>query len=188
MGVQLESGAIDDVTIPFFMSSFSPFSPSHIIRVLILDTQSAIKMAGEKTDYTLLPRGEITPLASHHARSNRRRTWQWAIWGILATLILGFTVAHMTRYEGAQYAHSDLPACPQYPAFNSTSIERGELEKEVQDVVDSSGFFDKSLKRLQGAVQIPTESFDDMGEVGEDSRWDIFKDFHAYLEQTFPLV
>jgi Gly-Xaa carboxypeptidase len=41
---------------------------------------------------------------------------------------------------------------------------------------------------LQGAVKIPKESFDDMGQVGEDPRWNVFVDFHAYLEKTFPLV
>ena len=49
-------------------------------------------------------------------------------------------------------------------------------------------FFEKSLKRMQGAVQIPTESFDDMGKVNEDPRWDIFIEFHDYLKKTFPLV
>jgi len=41
---------------------------------------------------------------------------------------------------------------------------------------------------MQGAVQIPTESFDDMKPVGEEPRFDIFADFHEYLEKTFPLV
>ena len=62
------------------------------------------------------------------------------------------------------------------------------LEKEVLDEISSEGFFDKSLKRMQGAVQIPTESFDDMGKVGDDDRWDIFHVFHKYLNETFPLV
>ena len=44
------------------------------------------------------------------------------------------------------------------------------------------------MKRMQGAVRIPTESFDDMGPVGEDSRWDVFKEFHKYLVESFPLV
>jgi Gly-Xaa carboxypeptidase len=41
---------------------------------------------------------------------------------------------------------------------------------------------------MQGAVQIATESYDDMKLVGDDPRWDIFVDFHDYLEKTFPLV
>lgn len=30
--------------------------------------------------------------------------------------------------------------------------------------------------------------FDDLAPPGEDSRWDIFADFHEYLERRFPLV
>lgn len=84
--------------------------------------------------------------------------------------------------------NSDLPACPQYPALVPLSDDRRKFEKEVQDEISSDAFFDRSLKRMQGAIRIPTESFDDMGEVGEDPRWDIFVHFHDYLETTFPLV
>jgi Gly-Xaa carboxypeptidase len=80
------------------------------------------------------------------------------------------------------------PACPQFPAIQSSLDDRKKLEKEVGDEIGSDDFFDKSLKRMQGAVQIPTESFDDMGKVGEDPRWDVFIEFHDYLKKTFPLV
>ena len=30
--------------------------------------------------------------------------------------------------------------------------------------------------------------YDDLAPPGQDSRWDIFADFHTYLEQRFPLV
>ncbi|KAJ3713011.1 Zn-dependent exopeptidase [Lentinula guzmanii] len=33
-----------------------------------------------------------------------------------------------------------------------------------------------------------TESYDDLLPVGQDERWDIFKKFHAYLEESFPLM
>lgn len=52
----------------------------------------------------------------------------------------------------------------------------------------SDAFRNKSIERLAGAVKIPTESFDDMGKVGVDERWDIFFEFATYLEKTFPLV
>jgi hypothetical protein len=33
-----------------------------------------------------------------------------------------------------------------------------------------------------------TESYDDMGPVGVDPRWDVFGPFHDYLLKAFPLV
>lgn len=53
--------------------------------------------------------------------------------------------------------------------------------------LESHTFRDTSIKRLSGAVQIPTESFDDLGEIGEDKRWDVMYDFAAYLKETFPV-
>ncbi|WWD18397.1 hypothetical protein CI109_102847 [Kwoniella shandongensis] len=47
---------------------------------------------------------------------------------------------------------------------------------------------DEIVKWHQGAIKIPTEVFDEMGEPGEDKRWDIFADFHKYLEKAYPLV
>lgn len=83
---------------------------------------------------------------------------------------------------------SSQSACPQFPALKALSSEREKFEKEIKDEIDSKDFFEKSLQTMQGAVQIPTESFDDMGDVGKDPRWDIFADFHKYLEKSFPLV
>lgn len=52
----------------------------------------------------------------------------------------------------------------------------------------SDGFRNKSIARLSGAVQIATQSFDDLGDIGVDPRWDVFYPFAKYLENTFPLV
>lgn len=59
---------------------------------------------------------------------------------------------------------------------------------------NSSMFFDeayvqKSLRRLQGAVQIPTQSYDDLDDdPTKDSRFEIFKNMTQYLFTTFPLT
>ncbi|UNI19508.1 hypothetical protein JDV02_005690 [Purpureocillium takamizusanense] len=44
------------------------------------------------------------------------------------------------------------------------------------------------VKRLTDAVAVPTESFDDNGDVDADPRWAVFGEFHKVLEQTFTLV
>ncbi|KAK4183068.1 hypothetical protein QBC35DRAFT_394665 [Podospora australis] len=59
---------------------------------------------------------------------------------------------------------------------------------KLYDRISSSEFRNLSINRLSGAIQVRTESFDDMGAVGQDKRWDIFYDFHRYLEASFPLV
>ncbi|KAG0653066.1 putative carboxypeptidase [Hyphodiscus hymeniophilus] len=149
-------------------------------------------MALKAPNYTLLPQGETDPLTSTRQRTqvNWRRLYQWAIPVILSiAVILALIITNIahTGTDSDWDHHSSLPACPQYPALVSSTGNK-KFEKDVLDEISSEGFFGKSVKRMQGAVQIPTESFDDMGKVGADDRWNIFVDFHAYLEKTFPLV
>ena len=59
---------------------------------------------------------------------------------------------------------------------------------KVYEHIASSAFRNATVRRLSGAVQVKTESFDDLGAVGEDPRWDVFYAFHEYLETTFPLI
>ncbi|KAF2793286.1 carboxypeptidase S [Melanomma pulvis-pyrius CBS 109.77] len=76
--------------------------------------------------------------------------------------------------------------CPQVePLFPSQTTEQLDA---MGDFLKSETFRNKSIQRLSGAVQIPTESFDDMGDVGKDPRWDSFPPFATYLKKTFPLV
>lgn len=60
--------------------------------------------------------------------------------------------------------------------------------KSLEETWDSEEFKEESIKRMTKAIEIPTMSFDDMGEVGEDERWGIFEKFHTFLEESFPLV
>jgi Gly-Xaa carboxypeptidase len=71
---------------------------------------------------------------------------------------------------------------PIFPALRSQELV------SIDMYLESDTFLNKSVSRLSGAVRIPTESFDDMGPVGEDPRWNVFYPFHEYLAVTFPLV
>lgn len=60
---------------------------------------------------------------------------------------------------------------------------------DIMDKILSSSAFEKgSIKRLSNAVRIPTQSYDDLGPIGEDKRWDVMYDFEAYLKKTYPLT
>lgn len=53
---------------------------------------------------------------------------------------------------------------------------------------DSESYRNRSAELLGGAVRVPSMSFDDLGPVGEDPRWDVFGDLAAYLSHSFPRV
>lgn len=60
--------------------------------------------------------------------------------------------------------------------------------KKQYEYISSADFWNATVKRISGAVQVKSESFDDLGEIGKDPRWDVFYNFHKYLEATFPLL
>ncbi|EOA91697.1 uncharacterized protein SETTUDRAFT_162319 [Exserohilum turcica Et28A] len=58
----------------------------------------------------------------------------------------------------------------------------------METYLSSDDFRNVAIERLSGAVKIPTQSYDDMGDIGTDPRWDIFYSFADYLSKTYPLA
>lgn len=68
-------------------------------------------------------------------------------------------------------------------------IQRPDITRtNVNELFSTSKFRNVIAERLSGAVKIPTVTYDKMGKVGEDPRWEIFYEFSKYLRQTFPSV
>lgn len=59
---------------------------------------------------------------------------------------------------------------------------------ELDDTFGASEFKDRAIDWLSGAIRVPTETFDDLDEVGADPRWDVFGPFHEYLLKAFPVI
>lgn len=82
---------------------------------------------------------------------------------------------------GVQTPKCSQPA-PLFPDINGDELSR------AYDHVATEAFRNGTIARLSGAVRIPTQSYDDMGPIGEDKRWDVMYDFADYLKNTFPRV
>lgn len=89
--------------------------------------------------------------------------------------------------EAGTIGAQSLSRCP---AQNKVSpVARPDItEKNVNQLFKSNSFRDLSVQRLSGAIQVPTETFEDLGRLGEDKRWDVFYSFEKYLRKTFPLL
>lgn len=70
-------------------------------------------------------------------------------------------------------------AAPLRPKLETTSL----LDMDTH--LSSKEFSNATIKRLSGAIRIPTITYDDMGGK-EDPRWDVFAQFAEYLHETFP--
>ncbi|KAL1945098.1 hypothetical protein VTO73DRAFT_2718 [Trametes versicolor] len=83
--------------------------------------------------------------------------------------------------------HADASAvCPQTTAI--APQKNGAFLDTLEAEFATDAFKLKAYESLGGAIRVPTVAYDDLKPPGQDERWEIFGDLHAYLEQRFPLL
>ena len=116
------------------------------------------------------------------------------------------SVSHLTGFQlpSGEILTTGQDACKQSSLISP--VAHAGLLEDLEVEFASSEFRLKAYESLGGAVRVPyvspclihrvlimiildrTVMYDDLLPPGQDDRWDIFADFHAYLEQRFPLV
>ena len=84
-----------------------------------------------------------------------------------------------TQSKKADQCHQVSPLTPK---FHTPALDK------MDEGLGSEAFMNTSIQRLSSVVQIPTESFDDMGPLDSDKRWEVFFSFASLLYSTFPLI
>lgn len=82
-----------------------------------------------------------------------------------------------------------IPVAP--PDLETNFCPQAETIIPDASFANSSKFFEKSYRdfsvdKLSKAIQIPTVSYDDMGDPEEDDRFNVFFEFQKYVEKEFP--
>ncbi|TGJ81242.1 hypothetical protein E0Z10_g7521 [Xylaria hypoxylon] len=130
---------------------------------------------------TLLP-----PPRAAAVRSRWRSVGTLVRNAIVLAVILKTSFAFYQRWTAGEDSSASVVKCPQVgplvPGQESPALSK------MEDYFQSDKFRNETIKRLAGAIRIPTQSYDDLGPVGEDSRWDTMYDLADYLKSTFPLV
>ncbi|KAK7036266.1 carboxypeptidase S [Favolaschia claudopus] len=134
------------------------------------------------------------PFQASVARSARPRWPLIATALLLAATIYGFSGRLLPWNVSASapfsfpdaWVDKDTKMCPQAkplaPQRNSV------LWENITALHSSDTFLKRAIAQLSNAVQIPTETFDSMGPVGEDARWESRGPFVDHLQKAFPLV
>ena len=123
-------------------------------------------------------KGPLLPCAASHeipARQSRERLGPWRL---VLTVIVSLAI---TWQLSPRFEHSSGPEfCPQPDPRTPSPL--------AQTILSSAAFRQVVTDKLRGAVRIPTQSFDDLGEPGDDVRWKPFGELHAFLRDQYPLV
>lgn len=120
------------------------------------------------------------PLANSEVTTQQRRARWWRVMISLAVIsALLWTLLQPIRN---QRDYSDIETgCEQVPPLDP---HLGELES----IFASEGFKNASVDRLSRIIQIKSITYDDMGTVKDDKRFEVFYEVEKYLQGTFPLV
>jgi len=134
-------------------------------------------------------KGSLLPLPRAAAQQPR-----WRYIGAILLHAIAFAVVVKTsievyqrlKYHGGEHPSQSAAKCvqvePLVPGQQSPALS------DMDEYIVSDKFRNETIDRLTGAIRIPTESYDDLGPVGEDPRWDSMYDLADYLKKTFPLV
>ncbi|EPS94576.1 hypothetical protein FOMPIDRAFT_1063152 [Fomitopsis schrenkii] len=130
----------------------------------------------------------LPPPAQLHSRGRSFSRLQWILALAFASAIC-YTFQPATNGIPALWAEpeGDLASlCPQVAAFSPSKNTR--LFETLSQTYKTEAFLQRAVELLGGAVRIPTQSYDDLGPIGEDPRWDTFGPFHEYLLKAYPRV
>ena len=120
-----------------------------------------------------------------------QETWHKAIL-LCATVVLLWCLSNWSVIRWEKYEYSSITGndgfeswCPL--ADPKDLINRDDGFKPSSDFT-SPGSLKNQVERLSAAVRVPTESFDDNGDVDIDPRWKPFDELHRVLKDLFPMV
>lgn len=83
------------------------------------------------------------------------------------------------------YFPGESGVCQQLP---NLSPQDKKVEQFIKDKVESPEYHKEIIDKLTGIVQIPSESYDELGYIGEDERWDVFYQIEDYIKAKYPTV
>lgn len=120
------------------------------------------------------------------------RWWRPKIWLIAAVSLFVLLIfwslpdehsAQLSSAGGSKSAGEVETWCPlpEKPKYPNDGLKPSFLFADKASV-------DRQVQRLSAAVNVPTVSYSDNGDVGKDERWQPFYRFHEVLEDLFPLV
>ena len=113
-----------------------------------------------------------------------------------ASLVVGFiAIAIHCFFPDAVKRHSPPKAdvygfksggtCQQVPML---SPRNHGVERYIKTTVGSKTYQNQIIDKLRGIIRIPSESYDELGPIGEDNRWDVFYQVEHYIQEMYPKV
>ncbi|KAF7291986.1 Carboxypeptidase S [Mycena indigotica] len=134
---------------------------------------------------------DVDTLPGNDRPSRARRARMPLIVGGIAIIVL-YHVFHSVFVPGCtarstplSFGHLNTQSvCPQEDVLTPT--KNSDMWSRTNELYSTQSFRSRAVRRLGEAVKIPTETFDAMAPVGEDSRWETRQPFVDHLAMEYP--
>lgn len=128
-------------------------------------------------------------ISMYHQEKSGRHSKRNVTIGALSTLITIGVLASWSTLVNVKPSESfnDIVKLDYCPKLLKLVPEESSQLLSLSDF-HSEAYKNYSLSVWQDAIKIYTPSFDDLGAVGKDKRWEVFFEFEKYLKQSFPAV
>ncbi|KAI0545225.1 peptidase family M20/M25/M40 [Xylaria curta] len=138
-----------------------------------------MKLSEKKTSF---------PLSRAAARQSR-----WRLAGTLLLYVTSIAAVSKLSFDsyqrviaGSENLAVSSAKCPQVDPLEPYHQTPALLEME--EFIRSTKFEQETMERMACAISFRTETYDDLGLVGEDPRWNVFCELERYLGKAFPAI
>ncbi|CAG8895957.1 unnamed protein product [Penicillium egyptiacum] len=133
---------------------------------------------------------------AEHSSQRRDKSPGISSWFVHGTLVIGLISAFIAVFIKSFQSSSppvlhkytlgtDSGICQQVPKL---SPRNKQVEQYVREKVDSEEYQREIINKLSAIIRIPSESYDDLGPIGEDDRWNVFFEVQDYIKVNYPTV
>lgn len=130
---------------------------------------------------------DCLPVTTPSKGKKKSKLLKVLLFTFLATSFTCLSVYFLPHSCHKSISEEEIPTIPSVSPLRPKNYDTE--SNKAHDIYYDPSFRSKSIQKLQGAVQIETESYDDSLDPSEDmTPWTKFFKLFRYLEETFPLL
>ncbi|OAQ71985.1 carboxypeptidase yscS [Pochonia chlamydosporia 170] len=104
-------------------------------------------------------------------------------WDILSGIDIGLWP--FGGLDSTSRARLPLGTCEQVERLTPRLTD---VERFIATTIETQAFQEEAIGKLSNIIKIPSESYDELGTIGDDDRWNVFYDIESFLVNTYPKV
>ncbi|KAL3459368.1 hypothetical protein BJX64DRAFT_291342 [Aspergillus heterothallicus] len=108
-----------------------------------------------------------------------------ALLALLDTPLKSVLASFDLSQSPGEYTPNNPSICPQVLPLTPSHAS---IEQYIQNQTSSPLYHQEIISKLTNIIKIPSESYDDLGPIDSDPRWNIFYEIEDYIKTVYPTI